>query len=93
VLVLLSHIRPSSINSIGRINELLASAHEIAFNAKRETLRKLAIQSITSVIDADSLFENYFQFYQALIQRVETLSNNSLVSLLQLVRLLISLVD
>lgn len=85
VLALLSHVKPSILNFDAQTDLLLANLHNIAFNAKRETVRVLAIQSITSIFNVNLLFESYFILYEHLMKYHKALGNNALTSLFQLV--------
>lgn len=66
----------------------MSNLHSIAFNSKRESVRNMAVESITSILDADVLFEQYGSFYSSVIHDVNRLSNNALTALFQLVGLL-----
>lgn len=87
ILVILSHLRPSK-KVEGKNGDLLSNLHSIAFNSKRESVRNMAVESITSILDADVLFEQYGPFYSRFIHDVNRLSNNALTALFQLVGLL-----
>ena len=83
-LVLLTYLRPTAHDRGGRAHALLRCLHRVAFEAPRALDRRVAVDAICAIADAQSVARLFNDVYAQLLSRVAAVPTNALVTLASL---------